>query len=499
MNSDKQSRRNSKRPSPLQAGAAKADISPAIGIQIAGDIGRKRPCTGVLEPIYARALVLKHREQRYCIVTVDVLAIDTPWADEVRRRAQQMFGLDPKAVLVHATQNHAAPSIGNHMCRDEWPLIPAEHDWLRGGDARYNEPALTGMLAAIGQALANLTPVTVAAGRALDNRVAFNRRYIMRDGSHVCQPALCDPEVVQPEGPADPEVGVVTFTNQTGQVVAALLHHTSHPAHGFWGNEVHPGWPGAWCREMETHFGSACTPLVINGCCGNIMHFNFLNPDQAPLGGTHTEMGRLLAESTHRALRDLRPVPVKAFGWVHRVLPIPRRKISAKLVAQARAKLKKTSGPAWTTIPGSTTSIRKTTGVTQPARPAPPADPHVVRVEWDWVYAVGLLDIVDERRTSPTFPYEMQAVRFGDVAILSLMGEPFVEAQLRIKQKTPFAFLQVAHMSNGYCGYIPTREALAGGGYETRTSRGSRLAPEALEMIEQASVNLLKKLAKQKS
>ena len=47
----------------LRAGAAKADISPAKGIQVAGDIGRLRPCTSVKEPIYARALVL---EQQGC-------------------------------------------------------------------------------------------------------------------------------------------------------------------------------------------------------------------------------------------------------------------------------------------------------------------------------------------------------------------------------------------------------------------------------------------------
>jgi len=472
----------------LLAGAAKSDISPELGIQIAGDIGRKRPCTGIKEPIYARALVLEQAGRRYCIVTVDVLAIDTPWADEVRRRAQTQFGLEPKAIMVHATQNHAAPSIGNHMCRDEWPLIPAEHDWLRGGDARYNEPALAGMLAAIGKALGNLTPVTVAAGRAIDNRVAFNRRYIMRDGSHVCQPSLCDPEIVQVEGPADPEVGVVTFTNKTGHIVATLLHHTSHPCHGFWGNEVHPGWPGAWCNELETHFGKSCTALVINGCCGNIIHFNYLNPDQEAIGGTHIEMGRLLTQSTHRALQNMQPVPVTTFGWVQRMLPIPRRKIPAKLVTEAKAKLRQSDGPAWTNTRGST-SVRKTS-VSHIMK----LDPSVVLVEWDWVYAVGVLDIADERKTHPTYPYEIQAVRFGDVAILSLMGEPFVEAQLRIKRESPFAFLQVAHMANGYCGYIPSRAALAGGGYETRTSHGSKLAPEALEMIEKAATRLLKKL-----
>lgn len=470
----------------MKAGAAKADISPALGIQLAGDIGRHRPCTGIQEPIYARALVLEKGGQRFCILSLDLLLIDTPWAVEVRRRARQRFGLD--AVMIHATQNHAAPSLGHHFCRDEWPTIPAEHDWLRGGDARYNEPALAGIMTAIEQALNNLTPVTVAAGRTHDNRVAFNRRYIMRNGAHVCQPSLCDPDIVQVEGPADSEVSVVTFTNAAGQVVAALLHYTCHPCHGFWENVVHPGWPGTWCREMETHWGAACTPLAINGCCGNIIHFNYLSPDQEPFGGTHTESARLLAQSTKRAIENMRPVPVKSFGWTQRIVPLPRRKIPARELAAAKAKLKATNGPAWTKTAHFTTGKK--------ASHHRAIDPNVLRVDWDWVYSVGLLDLADETKSQPKCPYEIQAVRFGDVAVLAVMGEPFVEAQLAIKRASPFAFLQVAHMANGLGCYIPTREALAGGGYETRTSRSSALAPEALEIIEQSSISLLRKLAK---
>jgi hypothetical protein len=37
--------------------------------------------------------------------------------------------------------------------------------------------------------------------------------------------------------------------------------------------------------------------------------------------------------------------------------------------------------------------------------------------------------------------------------------------------------------------------AFAGGGYETRTGRGSREAPEALNMVEDAAVALLDSLA----
>ncbi len=449
--------------SPLRAGAAKTVISPEKGIQIAGDIGRHRPCSNVLEPLYARALALEHAGERYAILSIDVLAIDNPWADEIRRRAQETYQLAPERLIIHITQNHAAPSIGNHFCRDSCTLLPDEYAWLRGGDPRYNAPAVTGCVDALGMALANMQPVTVAVGRAIDGRVAFNRRFVLRDGTTVCHPPQCSPNILHVEGPTDPEVGIATFTNSEGQVISALLHHTCHPCHGYGANDALAGWPGAWCDEMEAHFGAGCTPLVINGCCGNVHYVNHADPH--PLWD-HRIMGQMLADSTRTALAQMTPVDAATFAWARRVLPLPRREISPALLAEAQRMLAEHPTPLW-------------------------QDDNHVQVSWDWVYAVGILDIADERTTHPHYPYEMQALRLGNFALLSLMGEPFVEAQLRIKRESPFPFLQIAHMCNGYLGYVPTRRAFAGGGYETRTGRGSRLVPEALEMIEDASVELL--------
>ena len=40
----------------LRAGAAETDITPAMDIQIAGDIGRRRPVNEIRERIYAKIL-----------------------------------------------------------------------------------------------------------------------------------------------------------------------------------------------------------------------------------------------------------------------------------------------------------------------------------------------------------------------------------------------------------------------------------------------------------
>jgi hypothetical protein len=395
-----------------------------------------------------------------------VLAIDNPWADEIRRRAKDSYGLVPEAVIIHITQNHATPSIGNHFCRDDCHIFPSEHQWLRGGDERYNGPAVAGVLEAIGEAIEQLEPVTVAAGRAVDGRVAFNRRFVMRDGTALCHPGTCNPDVLHVEGPTDPEVSVVTFTSASGAIVSALLHHTCHPCHGFGDNDVIAGWPGAWTREMETCWGELCVPLVINGCCGNVHHHDHLSPD---LELDHNRMGAMLAESTKRALEVMTPVTPASFACRRRILPVPRREIPDELLVEAKQLIADHPQPLW-------------------------KDDEHIRVEWDWVYAVGIIDIADERKTCPDYPYEIQALRIGDLVVLSLMGEPFVEAQLAIKKASPFLFTQVAHMCNGYLGYVPTERAFKGGGYETRIGRGSRLVPEALTMIEDAAIDLVKSL-----
>jgi len=115
-------------------------------------------------------------------------------------------------------------------------------------------------------------------------------------------------------------------------------------------------------------------------------------------------------------------------------------------------------------------------------------------VKWDWMYAVSHIDLEELLQKSSHYQYEIQAVRIGNTAVLALIGEPFVEAQLRIKLESPAEFTFLAHMSNGFVGYIPTRRALKAGGYETRIQHTSCLAPEALEMIEDESIALIKEL-----
>ena len=450
----------------LLAGAGRADITPELGIQLAGDIGTLRPAEEIRERLYVNVLVLKSGKTTFCFLSLDLLSTTTEWADAIRLRAARKFGLDPKAIVVHVTQNHASPSIGHLFMSDRTTLFPPEYPWIKGGDDRYNEPAVAKCLEAIDAALQNLRPATIRVGRGVDGRVAFNRRFVLRDGTAQTHPPKCDPSILYSEGPADPEVGVMTLTDTGGHVISGFLHHTCHPCHGYPHRYVIGDWPGVWAETMRKVWGDASVPLVINGCCGNIHHCNHLNPGSDP---DHRQMAQMLGETSATAMGHMEPLVSDCLAMERSVLRLPMRKLTQKEVAAAQAILRKYPEPKW-------------------------LDAEKKSVDWDWVYAVGILDLKRLQDRTSYQDYEIQVFRIGDMALVALRGEPFVEAQLAIKQASPAPYTFVAHFCNGYAGYIPTEEAFARGGYETRTCNGSKFKPDALKAITNRAIRLLKKL-----
>ena len=365
--------------------------------------------------------------------------------------------------MFHVVQNHAAPSLGHLLVSDDCELIPPDYPWIRGGDDRYNEPTAEKILDAIGQAIRALQPAKLHVGRAVDGRVAFNRRFVMRDGSAMTHPGQCNPDVLYAEGPVDPEVGVMTLTGEDGKIIAMLLHHTCHPCHGYPHRYVIGDWPGVWAEMMRQYAGEKCIPLVLNGCCGNIHSTNHLDPHYK---GDHHRMAGMLCETTKTVLDQMEPQDSTRLSFKQRVLRLPLRILTDDVINAARKILHDYPEPKW-------------------------IDAEKTRVDWDWMYAVATLDLKDSYDRDPYCNYEIQAFRIGDTAIVTLMGEPFVEVQLRIKLESPASYTFVAHQCNGYVGYVPTREAFKRGGYETRTANWSKLPPESLDLIAEAAIELL--------
>jgi len=450
----------------LRVGVAETTINPQLGMQIDGNIGVYRPAQFIINDLFARAIVFQQADRRFLLLSMDLLAVTSQWCEAIRDFAAEEFGFDRDAVAVHAVQNHSAPSMGQIMLSDRLEAA-RKYPWIRGSDPAYGPLAMEKIKPMIRAAMANLQPARLVFGSALESRVSFNRRIAMRDGTSEMGMAGRPHQALYREGPSDPEVGVALFTTPALQTTAALLHHTCHPVHWTPHHAVHSDWPGAWVAEVRRTLLPHATPLVLNGCCGNVHHGDALNPHRED---TPQSMGRLLAEAARTALSNpyfSHDDPVLAYKTVR--FDIPFRQFPQEVFEQAHKLIEQHPEPLWT-------------------------DATHTRFEWDWHFAASLIDLEHTMAQHAAFEYEIQALRLGDLAILMLPGEPFVEAQLEIKQRSPAVRTFVAHMCNRYVGYIPTPEAIKRGGYETRPSSASKLAPGALRMITDRSLALLQEL-----
>ena len=92
-------------------------------------------------------------------------------------------------------------------------------------------------------------------------------------------------------------------------------------------------------------------------------------------------------------------------------------------------------------------------------------------------------------RVRKTRPTEIQVFWLGDIPVVGLPGEAFVELGLRIKKALDASPVLVVSLSNDSAGYIPVRRAYREGGYESRVSPfapgcGELLVKEALGLAE---------------
>lgn len=99
-----------------------------------------------------------------------------------------------------------------------------------------------------------------------------------------------------------------------------------------------------------------------------------------------------------------------------------------------------------------------------------------------------------EHEPLPVHELEIHLLKIGeDIAIVTNPTELFTEFGLEIKKSSPYKYIFVAELTNGYYGYIPTQKAFEEGGYEVKKmTDASFLSVDAGEKIVEASHRLLK-------
>ena len=215
--------------SPLRVGAAKVDVTPSDG-----ELPKNN--RGILDRLYARAIVLENGSSSAALVTVDAGAIPTAIWQAVTGQLEKELGIPTANVLLTATHTHSAGG-------------------QRG--AEYQRK----IVESVRLAQQALTPARVGYGTGL-SFINVNRQSI-------------DPvtrrwwEGPNREGPSDKTVAVLTFESVSGAPIAVYYNYAVHAVIAGQLDQVSADIPGAASNYVEETFDGRVVALWSSGAAGD--------------------------------------------------------------------------------------------------------------------------------------------------------------------------------------------------------------------------------------
>ncbi len=427
----------------LKAGYAKVNINPMLGIAIEGYYV-PRFAKGILDDLEAGALALACGDARILLISVDVCGIGAELSKRYRLAIEAATGVPWQNVFLSATHTHTGPALT--------PLDAFEAD--EGPIGRYAAFLGERLGDAARMALEDMKPARMGyiVGRAPD-RVAYIRRYRMKDGTTWTCPPINDPNIVGPIGELDQRVNVLRFDREGGESVV-LVNYGLH-ADTINGEMISPDWPGWMRRTLEKALdGVKCicfvgaqgdvgsTHVFPSGGDMNDTEISFDNEMKSP--GMARFVGRALAGTVLQVYDKVEYVETPRIDIRHRRVSVPANLPEAGALPRAhRFKALHEAGRD-DEIPY--TAMELTTVVAEAIR------------------------MCNLEHGPEAFDLELTGVRIGDIALIGLPGEPFTDIGRQLKTAPGWKLVLPCCITNGYEGYCPRQDAYAEGGYEARSS-----------------------------
>lgn len=423
----------------LLAGAATSNITPPLGELIVGN-WIPVPATYVHDELYARCLVLDDGGKRVAIVVVDNVGIPRRVLDEAKRQVQKHSAIPVERILISSTHTHSATTARASADWDD-PAEPL---------TSYQAFLATRIADGIRRAVANLEPARIGWGSGSLPEQVFNRRWFMKPGPHLnnpfggtdtvqMNPQVGSPDLLKPAGPTDPEIGFLSVQSTSGRPIALVANYSLHYVGGVPNGHVSADYFGIFARRMtqllerDSH-APPFVPMLSNGTSGNINNIDFRGGQKRLPNYERMELvANQVAAEVFKVVQTIEYRESVPFEILQRELTLDTRRPNDTLIGWAREILSRPeSAPA--------------------------------RHSRERIYAERTLRMA---KMPPRLEIPLQAVRIGDLALVAIPFEVFVEMGLELKAKSPFPDTLAVSLANGAYGYLPTVAHHELGGYET--------------------------------
>ncbi len=422
----------------LKAGFGRVDITPSMGIEIAGYY-QKRLAEGVLDPLEINAIAVGNGKTTVLFISVDHCGIKKDLVNHYKGIISTRTGVAEENINISATHTHTGPFL---MYETDDEKIAFYRDFV--GEKIADAAAF---------AIEDMKPAKMGWKVGKGANVAFVRRFRMKDGKVRTNPGVGNPDILAPLGDVDERVNVVRFDREGADTIL-LINFANHPD-VVGGCKISADWPGLLRGIVER-----CLPgvksMFINGAQGDVNHVdvNAKDGDMNDLANDFDDVARgyghaiyianVVAGAVMQVYAKVNYTDADDIRVIERTISVPSNKAKPEELPLAHKYNDLHLAGRDDEIPFK--AMELTTAVAEAQR--------MVRLE----------------NGPDAFEMEITGISIGNVAFLTIPGEGFTSIGRGLKLAEGWDLVCPCGLTNGCEGYFPARDAYDEGGYEAKSS-----------------------------
>ncbi|MGC8976931.1 MAG: neutral/alkaline non-lysosomal ceramidase N-terminal domain-containing protein [Candidatus Ratteibacteria bacterium] len=396
----------------MKVGFGKVCITPPCGFSLVGYFFDRRS-EGILDELYAVSFLIDDGENLFVVVSCDLIWIDEKITEKVKKIVSNDLKIKPENISIHATHTHTGPLTSKPDAS-----IYTENFYV---DNSYLKILPLYIAGSIKIAYRNRIDIEIGAGKKQVRGVAFNRRYLMKDGRVITNPFNQIENIVKSAGKVDENLYVVAFKEKE-KFIGFIVNFSLHPD-TIGGNLISSDWPGVLRKKIEDEF--KCTTLILNGPSGDINHIN------PKVQKTRTDKIKdIIAEKLFSSFKEiLKNIEFKKF---EKLTPF-FKKYSLDFYPYTEIDFENAKKVIKSKIP---------------------------KDSLKYLIAISILNLEKEKKKRKKWELYMNGFTINrNLCLLTLPGEIFTGIGIKIRELLPFENIIIAQNSNFNLGYVPTEEA----------------------------------------
>ncbi len=427
----------------FKVGYAEVNINPPLGAGVSGYY-IPRFGKGFLDDLMSEVMILSCNGKNIALISVDTCGVDKCIIEKVKEGITEKTGIPGENIFLAATHTHTGALLVPTSA------FEADEEVIR----KYAEFVINRIVDCTVMALADIKNAKMGfiTGYAPE-RVAYIRRYKMKDGSTMTCPPVGDPNIDHPIGELDQRVHILRFDREGGESIV-LVNYGVH-ADTINGELFSSDWPGWMRRTVEKALdGTKCmfyagaegdvgsTHVFPEGGDMNDTEISFDNEMKSP--GMARFVGRALAGTVLQVYDKVEYIDVDDIDIVEKIVTIPANVPPKEALPLAHKYKELHDAGRDDEIPY--TAMELTTVVAEALR------------------------MCNMENGPENFMLNLTGIKIGDVVMIGIPGEPFTEIGVKIKEAEGWRMIMPCALTNGNMGYFPVQSAYDEGGYEARTS-----------------------------